>query len=191
MKAIDAEYWDLFNEDRVYIGEKHLRGKSVPDGRFHLVVHSWIMDADGYFLISQRQKGRSNSLKWERTGGSVLAGEDSLRGAIREVNEELGIDVSTARTFFIKTEKRTRFHDFVDSWLFVIPSRDVPITIDPVEVADYAWVSYRVLKKMKSHNLLVNTSQYIDEVYRVFVENCTFIKDQPNNPDCEAVDGSL
>lgn len=31
---------------------------------------------------------------WEATGGSILQGESSLDGAIREVREELGIDIS-------------------------------------------------------------------------------------------------
>ena len=62
MIVSNVEYWDLFDADRTYTGEKHLRGEKVPDGRYHLVVHSWVMDRDGWFLISQRQKGRSYSL---------------------------------------------------------------------------------------------------------------------------------
>ena len=31
--------------------------------------------------------------KWETTGGSALAGDDSLTAALRETKEELGIDL--------------------------------------------------------------------------------------------------
>ena len=73
----------------------------------------------------------------------MLSGETSLEGAIREVNEELGIDVSSARHIFIKTERRDQYHDMVDSWLFIIPREGINITIDSDEVADYAWASYK------------------------------------------------
>lgn len=31
---------------------------------------------------------------WECVGGSVLAGEDSLTGAVREVKEEVGLELA-------------------------------------------------------------------------------------------------
>lgn len=106
------EYWDLFDENRVVKINHHRRGDKIPEGLYHLVVHAWIMDSSGMFLFSQRQKGRSSELKWERTGGSTLEGEKSLDGARREVLEELGIDLKDARTYFIKSVKREKYHDF-------------------------------------------------------------------------------
>ena len=35
---------------------------------------------------------------WKCVGGSVVKGEDSLLGAIREAKEEVGIDLSNATT---------------------------------------------------------------------------------------------
>lgn len=55
-----VEYWDLFNRNRVWVRNHHKRGNRIPDGLYHIVVHSWVMDYYGNFLILQRQKGRTD-----------------------------------------------------------------------------------------------------------------------------------
>ena len=45
----------------------------------------WIRNSKGQYLISQRSANRPTyPLMWECVGGSVVKGEDSLQGAIRE-----------------------------------------------------------------------------------------------------------
>lgn len=46
------ELWDLYTKDRVLTGETHVRGQPLPAGRYHLVVHVWIRNAKGQYLIS-------------------------------------------------------------------------------------------------------------------------------------------
>lgn len=82
------EVWDLYTEGRIKTGETHLRGTALPKNRFHLVVHVWIVNAKGEYLISQRAASRpSYPLMWECVGGSVLRGESSVDGAVREVRK--------------------------------------------------------------------------------------------------------
>lgn len=89
------ETWDLYNENRELLGIDHIRGKELPEGCYHLVVHAWIRNSKGEYLISQRSADRPTfPLMWECVGGSVLKGEDSLSGAIREVQEEVGLILS-------------------------------------------------------------------------------------------------
>jgi isopentenyldiphosphate isomerase len=52
------ELWDLYNEKRELIGKTHIRGEELPDDGLHLVVHVWIKNSDGKFLISQRASHR-------------------------------------------------------------------------------------------------------------------------------------
>lgn len=162
------EYWDLLNEEREPLGLLHLRGDKIPVGMYHLVVHSWIMDDNGRFLISQRQVGRTDELLWERTGGSVLAGETSLQSAIREVKEELGIDIYDCRHFFIKSERRDSRQDFFDAWLFLVDNSHLSCKIDEKEVLAWKWVTLEDMDNLKQHHLLVTTSEYYDEVYRFY-----------------------
>lgn len=85
------EIWDLYTKYREKTGKEHVRGKQIPDGYYHLVVHVWIRNRKGEYLISQRAANRPTfPLMWECIGGSVLKGESSIEGAIREVKEEVG-----------------------------------------------------------------------------------------------------
>lgn len=50
-----------------------------------MVVHVWIRNSKGEYLISQRFANRPTySLMWACVGGSVVKGEESLLGAISE-----------------------------------------------------------------------------------------------------------
>ena len=59
-----------------------------------LVVAVALVDIDGRVLIAQRPKGKSMAGLWEFPGGKVEEGEQLEAALIRELEEELGIDVS-------------------------------------------------------------------------------------------------
>ena len=89
------EYWDLYDRDRIPTGETHQRGKPLPEGRYHMVVHVVIFNTKGEMLIQQRQpfkEGWPNM--WDVTvGGSAVAGDTSRTAAQREVMEEIGLAI--------------------------------------------------------------------------------------------------
>ena len=69
----------------------------APTGaRLLLVAACALVDADGRVLISQRPEGKALAGLWEFPGGKVEPGERPEAALIRELNEELGIDVAEA-----------------------------------------------------------------------------------------------
>ena len=101
----NMEKWDLYTKYREKTGKEHIRGEKIPKGFYHLVVHVWIRNRKGEYLISQRSVSRPTfPLMWECVGGSVLMGESSIDGALREVKEEVGLDLKpeTGRLLFTK-----------------------------------------------------------------------------------------
>ena len=58
-----------------------------------LVAACALIDADGRVLIAQRPQGKAMAGLWEFPGGKVETGERPEASLIRELKEELGIDV--------------------------------------------------------------------------------------------------
>jgi 8-oxo-dGTP diphosphatase len=65
-------------------------------GPLVLVVAVALVDADGRVLLAQRPQGKAMAGLWEFPGGKVHEGEAPEAALIRELNEELGIDVTEA-----------------------------------------------------------------------------------------------
>ena len=141
------ELWDLYTENRIKTGETHIRGNPLPKDRYHLVVHVWIKDSKGRYLISQRSKTRKvNPLKFESTAGAVLKGENSLQAAIRETKEELGIDLNSSMGKLIFSEVRKEldgivFNDIKDVWLFNYDGEADLKNATTHEVASAKWMT--------------------------------------------------
>ena len=118
------ELFDLYNEKREPTGKTHVRGEVIPEGYYHLVVHVWLRCSDGRYLMSKRAATRPTyPLMWECVGGSVVAGENSYEGAVREVFEEVGIDLSGRKGEVLFTKTRdlvdgVPFRDIMDVWRF-------------------------------------------------------------------------
>ena len=61
-----------------------------------LVVAVALVDADGRVLLAERPAGKSMAGLWEFPGGKVRADETPEAALIRELKEELGIDVTAS-----------------------------------------------------------------------------------------------
>lgn len=89
------ELWDIYDKDRVLTKKTMVRGDEMKKDMYHLVVHVVIINSENQMLIQQRQWDKIGAPGlWDiSVGGSVLAGETSQAGAIRETREELGIEL--------------------------------------------------------------------------------------------------
>lgn len=105
------------------------------------------------------------SLMWECVGGSVVKGEDSLQGAIREAKEEVGVDLmpENGQVLFTKTRKIIEgkiFNDIMDVWLFEYDGEVDLGNATTDEVAQVAWMNREQIKELFDANMFVDTLEY-------------------------------
>jgi 8-oxo-dGTP diphosphatase len=70
-----------------------MKGNNV---RLVVVTACALLDADGRVLIAQRSSEKQMAGLWEFPGGKIEAGERPEEALIRELREELGIEVQEA-----------------------------------------------------------------------------------------------
>lgn len=150
---------DVVDEFGTRTGRAVIRGTELAPDEFHLVVHVWIRVETGEYLIQQRAPDlESDPGTWATTVGYVLAGEDSISGAIREASEELGIQLSPAhlrRFDRLKMENRIE-----DLWLAEVSRNSTDAPTLGSEVTDWKWVSKAELEQMVSRGDFVAYSYF-------------------------------
>lgn len=103
-----------------------------------LVVAVALIDVDGRVLIAQRPEGKQLAGMWEFPGGKVEPGERPEAALIRELKEELGIDVTEAclAPFVFASHAYDSFHLLMPLYL----CRRWSGTVVAREHAALAWV---------------------------------------------------
>ncbi len=141
------ELWDLYDKDRKPLGILHKRGDHIKRGTYHLAVGIWTVNDKNELLVTLRDKAKKDWPDlWENTAGSVLKGESSRQGAVRELYEETGIKACEDEMVLIGTE-RTR-NAFGDCYAV---RKNVPIekiVLQKGETCDAKWVSLETLDQM-------------------------------------------
>jgi 8-oxo-dGTP diphosphatase len=101
-----------------------------------VVVAAAVIEADGRYLITRRERGHLAGL-WEFPGGKLAPGETLAEGLRREVREELGADVTVGER--------------IDTVIYHYPGRTVELhffrcavaggCVTPLEGQELAWVT--------------------------------------------------
>lgn len=174
-----AEFWDVYNENRQKTGRLHQRGLPMAPEDYHLTVMVWLFDSQGRVLLTRRHPDKPWGDWWECTGGAVTAGEDSYTGALREVAEEIGVDLKEGPAGkLVKSYRRTanqpgKYSSFYDVYLFV---RDIPaekLILQPEEVTDAKWVTRQEYEAMLAGGRIVPT---LDNAYELWDSFCEMSK---------------
>jgi len=84
-------------------------------------VAAAVIERPGEFLLAQRPEGKPYSGYWEFPGGKIEPGEEPRAALVRELREELGIEVTQATPWvtrmYVYTHATVRLHFFrVTAW---------------------------------------------------------------------------
>lgn len=97
------EYFDVLTESGDYTDRIESREECHSKGFWHKAVASYIINSKNQVLL---QKRSANKRLWPNlwdmsAGGHVLAGEFGFQSIIREIKEELGIDIKKEDITFL------------------------------------------------------------------------------------------
>ena len=116
------------------------------DPPLKLVVAVALVDSDGRILLARRPAGREMAGLWEFPGGKMHDGESPEAALARELNEELGIDVSASclAPFTFASHEYETFHLLMPLYVcrkwegMVRPLEGQELTwVRPEQMADY------------------------------------------------------
>ena len=157
-----AEYWDVYDENRVKTGKTMLRDDwhMAPD-EFHISVLGVIRDKAGRYLITQRKLDKPwGAGWWEFPGGAVLAGEEPEHAVVREVGEETGLDVASfhpERIFsYTRTNAEEQNNYFMDLFAFTLDFSEKDVTVQEEEVEGFKLATAEEIAELGAQGIFLH-----------------------------------
>lgn len=115
-RSAAGELWEILDEDRRPTGLVQPRSRELQAGQYHLVVHVWLRNRAGEYLLTRRSPNKGYGGMWESPGGAARAGDDSISACLREIEEETGLRLDPACGRIVDSYRGDRY--FCDVWLF-------------------------------------------------------------------------
>lgn len=156
--------------------------KFLPN-EFSLSVQIWIINDKDEIILTKRSSNKYTYPNyWECTEGAVDSGESSLESAIREVKEELGIDIYPNEIYKLKIDKNSEKPKFTD--VFVCKKNiDIhDIKLQEEECSCVKLVNEEEYNKMIENSEIIPYLNYFYDIYKrninsgiIDAQNITFI----------------
>ena len=177
------EYFDLLDENGNKTGKIKLRDEVHRDGDWHKAVHIWIINNNGDVLLQRRceTKDSNPNMLDISSAGHLSSGDNSIDGAIRELKEELNLDVNKEDLQFIKTIKRSVKYtetflnnEFDDMYVLKTDKKISDMKFQKEEISEIMYVPYKKFKEMVNNHepdLLRHDEEYailfkmFDDIY--------------------------
>ena len=151
------EYYDILDENGNKTGEAKSASEVHEKELWHGGVHIWIVNDNNEVLMQKRGDNLeiNPGILDISCAGHIIAGESPLEGAIRELREELGIEVNIEDLEYIKMIKNWHqigdkyMHNTID-YMFII-KKDIPIYNIKIQKEEIESVKYIPIKEL--HNM--------------------------------------
>ncbi len=154
---------DLYDINRNLTGETIYKGDSIPDGKFILVVLSFMQNSKGEFLIQKRsvQKGS----KYGSTGGHAKTGETSIQAMMTEINEELSLNANEDELHLVYSGREDEDKIFFDLYYMKKDFSTNSLILQKKEVESVKWMTVDEIKHLISTNEFFDN--HVEEFYRI------------------------
>lgn len=177
---MNDEFIDILDKHGNLTGEVKLKSEAHSKGLFHATAHIWFYTLKGNVLLQQRAFSKKNFPGlWDvSVAGHVSAGESIIDSAIREVKEELGLNISKNDLKKIGTHKCIQNHseNFIDCEFhhIYISKLNCPIeslTLQKSEVNDVKLISIKDFEQILSNEYPSKDYVILDDEYYTTILN--------------------
>lgn len=179
-----TEMIDVLDENGVKTGRVATRDEVHREGLWHRIAAIMVVDKENRILLQQRSDDKlTNPGKWDiAAAGHVDAGEDSLTTIMREIGEEVGIEVdgdcSAADFRYLVSFRHEKSFEWEGERLtdrqfddcFVLLNREIDVAslkLQESEVQAAKLCTLEEFKRMVAEGVLVNRKPMYDEVVRI------------------------
>lgn len=154
------EYFDVLNENGEFTDKRATREECHEKGYWHRAIYGFIFNKNGDVLL---QKRSANKKLWPNlwditAGGHVLTGEFGMQALIREVKEELNIDVTDNEIKYLvgstsSTIKGKIINNHFNECYIITKNVDISkIKLQEEEVSDIKWFTKEDILKRIDNN---------------------------------------
>ena len=161
-----SEIWDIYDRNKNKTGRFHKRGLPLNKDDYHIIIHAWVVNSNDEVIITKRHESkRICPNMWECTKGSILAGESSVEGAVRELEEEIGLSFKKEEAVFLTSFVLEESNTILDSFMF---RRDVKIedlVLQENEVSDVLIVNREKYLEMCKKGDIISSIRYFYDIY--------------------------
>ena len=152
------EYIDIFDENNNPTGIVKEKKQAHEDGDFHRTAHIWIINNRKELLLQKRSASKKTHPNcWDISGaGHIKAGESVVDGAIRELKEELGVEVEEKDLQYIatiKSIKNPKNMEFQYVYLLNCNKEIEEYIFEDNEVSKVKYVYFKDLEKMVANKV--------------------------------------
>ena len=159
------ELIDIYDADRKRTGLTIPReGAFLKEGQFMLYVLAIVQNTEGKYLITQRSMDKHWAAGWwEVTGGGVLSGETSAQAVLREVREEVGLDVSDQTLepvdAYTNVDLERGDNYIVDIYHFHLDVSKDDIVLQDSEAIDCMFASWEEIQRFADEGVFLHFSR--------------------------------
>lgn len=165
------EIWDVYDINKRKTGKKAEKNVyKFQDGEYHIISTGVIMNSKNNILVSKRAPTKKYGGLWECNGGSIRAGETSLQGVLRELHEELGINLSGEEATLLKETRKDKGNAvFNDIWLFQKDINKEEIKFSDGESTECKWITIEQFEEMTNNNEFAPTFDFNKNDYEKII----------------------
>lgn len=156
------ELLDLYDDKGKKLNKTVERGQKFDKGNIMLSI-AFIKNSDNKYLIQKTSKEKG--AKYSSTGGHVTHEENGLTTIIREIKEELGLNINTNELEFISLVKHPTKPCLINLYLLEKDIYIEKLKLQEEEVESVLWLTEEEILSLVKENKFLKSHGYLFENY--------------------------